>query len=631
MDKFFSQNEIWKSSSERITENADEGMLVFDPNLRIKVWNSFMESITGKSGDELSGKSITELFPGLDAKELANLLAQKDKALFQQQNNLDMKVLPSYDKNHRLMGGVALIKKHGQKEQPDAVGPTEVFRLVGSLHDLYVLLSPDLIIQAVSHKVLEKVFLDEDQVVGKLYFDFFQGLLYRPGAQEEKNLEALQKMVRQVLTDHQVRDFSEWKIRVRHLQSQQSYEEYFWCQSFVPVLDENRQIQHVLVKIHDLTTRNNLQEGHVENLKRFEQLALVTKDVVWEWNMDKNLLWWNDNFYTFFGFSPEESSPSRDFWREHIHPEDRDRVMQSITHCLQSQERYWSEDYRFANQDGSYCHVLDRGHLIFDKKGKPLRMVGTMVDITNQKNSERILEENIKRFERKNLELEKSNEILDTFVYAAAHDLKSPVNNLKSLMALLKRVNDEEQKKVFLDAIDVSVARLSNTISSLVQIVEVQNSQAISIKEISFKSILEMVMADYQTSLEKVKGIISTDFKACPTVRYNEAYVLSIMMNLVSNAIKYSSDKRRLHIHLSSWREDDFVVLSVKDNGMGIDMERHGKNMFKPFRRFTNKAEGKGIGLHLLRSIVEKNLGKIEVESELDKGTIFKVYLREYD
>jgi signal transduction histidine kinase len=109
-----------------------------------------------------------------------------------------------------------------------------------------------------------------------------------------------------------------------------------------------------------------------------------------------------------------------------------------------------------------------------------------------------------------------------------------------------------------------------------------------------------------------------------------QGFIFSVLKNLISNAIKYRDDERALQIELESKRENDKVLVTVKDNGIGIDLKKYGDRLFKVFSRLTDRADGTGIGLYIVRNLVEGNGGSIKVESEPGKGTTFYCYLKEY-
>jgi PAS domain S-box-containing protein len=251
-------------------------------------------------------------------------------------------------------------------------------------------------------------------------------------------------------------------------------------------------------------------------------------------------------------------------------------------------------------------------------------------DITYRKQVEENLVKALKEADAKNTELTKVNEVLDTFVYAAAHDLKSPVTNLKLFLELINKATDHQKKDEYLGVINASVSRLDNIIKGLVEVIQVQSNLQPSIKDIIFEDIFQYVSQEQEANLNKIGGVFSRDFNLCQSIIYKEAYLLSVVRNLVSNAIKYHSSERPLIVSIRTALEGEYTLLIIEDNGIGIDLDRYGKNLFKPFKRFSKQSEGTGIGLHLIKSIVEKNGGKIEVKSKPGMGASFIVYLKQY-
>lgn len=138
----------------------------------------------------------------------------------------------------------------------------------------------------------------------------------------------------------------------------------------------------------------------------------------------------------------------------------------------------------------------------------------------------------------------------------------------------------------------------------------------------------ELKTSEISSSLEDVE--VKVNFSKCPRICYPETYLKSILSNLINNAIKYSSDKRPLQIHMSSRKLGDRILLTVRDNGQGIDIAKEGKNLFQPFKKLSNSKEGSGLGLFLVKELVEKNNGHVIVDSTPDVGTTFTLYLNEY-
>jgi PAS domain S-box-containing protein len=263
------------------------------------------------------------------------------------------------------------------------------------------------------------------------------------------------------------------------------------------------------------------------------------------------------------------------------------------------------------------------------EEGKSLGFYSILVDITERVINEQALQTAFVEMEHKNQELSKINELLDNFVYMAAHDLKSPVANLKLLTGMLIRTDNSIHPELYA-AIVESVNRLDNTINGLVEVIEIQSVQDIPVKTLDLKEQFAMLLHEHAEEIRGSGSVVDSDFSAHPSLKYVEAYLQSILKNLLTNAIKYRKNDIPLHLEVRSENAGGYVVVSFRDNGIGMNLKKYKQHLFKPFTRFTNRASGKGLGLHLIKSMVEKNGGKVQVESEPDKGTTFYVYLKEY-
>jgi len=245
-------------------------------------------------------------------------------------------------------------------------------------------------------------------------------------------------------------------------------------------------------------------------------------------------------------------------------------------------------------------------------------------------NEQKKLEESLKQ---KNEELEKVNKDLDTFVYTASHDLKAPISNIEALiLALFDELSpdskDKEGVKEIMNMIQTSVDKFKITIDDLSAIGKAAQDKLDHEGDVSFKEILEDVKMNLQESIEEINPAIQEDFSQVPKIRFSKKNLRSIMQNLVSNAIKYHSPKRKPEIKISTEAaEANCVLLKVSDNGLGIK-EEDKERIFSMYQRLHNHVEGTGVGMNIIKRIVDNNGGAIEVESEIDKGSTFKVYLK---
>jgi PAS domain S-box-containing protein len=326
----------------------------------------------------------------------------------------------------------------------------------------------------------------------------------------------------------------------------------------------------------------------------------------------------NKKLLEYTGLNVEEAEG--DGWLQIIHPEDYASTLATWQECLRTGEPYQVK-YRFKRYDGEYRWFLGRALPLKDASGKIIKWFGTCTDIHEEELAKIQLQD-------ANQELTHINEVLDNFVYMAAHDLKSPVSSLKMLLQLLDMQTDVEKKEEFIRMVNISVDRLERTISGLIEVIFVESSQSPA-KQISFEEVLNNIITELGPQMDGCQNCIQTDFQVAE-INYIEAYLSSIMKNLVTNAVKYQASRRPLSIQIHTQKVDGAVLLTVTDNGIGIDLIRNKDKVFKPFKRFTEQAHGTGVGLYIIKNIVEKNGGNIEVESQPNKGTTFRVYLKPY-
>jgi signal transduction histidine kinase len=228
-------------------------------------------------------------------------------------------------------------------------------------------------------------------------------------------------------------------------------------------------------------------------------------------------------------------------------------------------------------------------------------------------------------------QLARANGHLENFVYTAAHDLQSPVSNLSLLLQFLREHPAEADRNLLLEHMNESVRQLQGTIADLVEVLEVQSTFRVVAHRISLAQAYANARAELATELTHADATMEADFDALPEVVYVRSYLQSILRNLLSNAVKYRAPNRPLRIRVRSWREDGLAMLSVQDNGLGMDLTADGHKLFRPFSRLTTQGPGKGIGLHLVQNIVQRNGGHIQVDSQLDHGTTFTCLLHEYE
>jgi signal transduction histidine kinase len=230
-----------------------------------------------------------------------------------------------------------------------------------------------------------------------------------------------------------------------------------------------------------------------------------------------------------------------------------------------------------------------------------------------------------------NSELIKHNNELRQFSYTVSHNLRGPVASLLGLVDLVAPEKFQPEDAEVMQHIRIAAENLDTIIKDLTKIIDIRHD----IFKIRQKIILQNEVHDtvqlLQKDVHQHNIEIRTNFTACPHIYSVKPMVHSILYNLLSNAIKYRSPERPPVIEVSARESDRYTVLEVRDNGMGMDLKQHKDNIFKLYKRFHFHTEGKGLGLYLVKLQAEALGGTVDVESELNRFTTFKVYLRKPD
>lgn len=254
---------------------------------------------------------------------------------------------------------------------------------------------------------------------------------------------------------------------------------------------------------------------------------------------------------------------------------------------------------------------------VTNKEGEHSHWISIQRDVTKEKNQEREREQLIR-------ELTQNNKDLKQFSYITSHNFRAPLSNLTGLLHLLEDVPIEnEELQEILNGFKRSTHLLNETIEDLVKVVIIKDNPSILKEDISIKEIFENVFFQLNNQITLFKPTIKFDINEDLTIHINKAYMESIILNLMSNALKYRSKDKPAKISIKASEKENFVNLIIKDNGIGIDLDKNRDKIFGLYQRFHNYPDSKGLGLYLVKSQIEAMGGSIEVESQVGKGTQF--------
>lgn len=283
-------------------------------------------------------------------------------------------------------------------------------------------------------------------------------------------------------------------------------------------------------------------------------------------------------------------------------------------------------------------HIV-RASPVRNAGGEIILWVGTCTDIHVQKEyteklalAKQELSELNKELIEKNEQLIRTNNDLDTFIYTASHDLKAPVLNIEGLiMNLEKKLEKEEVLKEndqkLIDLIYHSIIRFKATIQDLAEIVKIQKTFKEDAATVSFEEIIEDVKESIREMIIQTNATITVDIKDASQINISRNNLKSVIYNLLSNAVKYRSIGRKPEIFIQTEKVEEYIVMTIRDNGLGMDSSDKDK-IFVMFKRLHDHVEGTGVGLYIVKKIIDNMGGKIEVESSVGEGSTFKVYFK---
>jgi PAS domain S-box-containing protein len=385
--------------------------------------------------------------------------------------------------------------------------------------------------------------------------------------------------------------------------------------------DNNGQVLRWYGTNTDVHTQRELTDelGRREEQLRF--LAESVPQIVWTAQPDGHYDYINRRWFEYAGLPDPDTRLT--MYRA-LHPDDLDEATRRWQHSLDTGEDFMVE-YRFRRHDGEYHWFLGRARALRHPDGHVLKWFGTCTDIEDQKQAQRLLQE-------QNSRLTLINQDLDNFVYTASHDLKQPINNMAGIFEELTRTayfRDPDAIKL-ITYFERALAQIYTTIEDLSAIVQVQRQQGeVAPEDVELTPLTTEIINSVQDQVRQAQAQFDLDFTACPSVRFVRANLQSVLFNLISNSLKYAAPGRPPYIRLSAAPDatTGHPVITVQDNGLGIDLERYGNQLFQLFRRFHTHVGGSGMGLYLVNRIVQNSGGQLTVDSQVGVGTTFRIFL----
>ncbi|MES1249581.1 MAG: PAS domain S-box protein, partial [Chitinophaga rupis] len=359
--------------------------------------------------------------------------------------------------------------------------------------------------------------------------------------------------------------------------------------------------------IRNITEKKKAEEQIRKANERFELVVNATNDVIWDWDIPSNAMWWNKNYYDHFGYDKDSTIHNVSSWQAGVHPEDRDRVIAGIRSSMQSGEQVWTDEYRFLKADGSICFILDYGYILYDK-GNAYRMVGAMLDITGIKNAE----QDIRRLEKERMEsrMEEQKRITQAILQAQEKErnaigieLHDNVNQILAGTKLLLSIGMNYPDR---DA-EIIPAALKNIEEAIEENRKIAHELvAPDFQEIRLASQLQQLPEDMLQKAGLDSYIEDAGFDEKILSDEQKLAVYRIVQEQCTNILKYAGAST---VRFQLATEGLMFKMEIADDGKGMD----------PGKLVT------GIGLRNIRSRIHVFNGELDITTAPGKGFLLEI------
>ncbi|WP_187270122.1 PAS domain S-box protein [Pontibacter qinzhouensis] len=389
------------------------------------------------------------------------------------------------------------------------------------------------------------------------------------------------------------------------------------------VYDEDEEPVKISGSVQDITERKETERKATEARNLLQSTLENIPEVIFSTDAEFRMTYVSPQCLELTGYKENYLLQHAHKWLEITLEEDRDMLLDQTLLYLKDGQRQHCE-VRIISRNMAQKWILLRLSPLFDEAGQLLRIDGSASDMTQYKAAEA-------RRNELTEQLLKQNQNLQQFAYIVSHNLRAPIANILGLTSVYNRSLPESPMNTkIIDNLIKSARSLDSVIRDLNDILTIRSEINKVQEKIAFAALLEQILAILTDEVTAEDVQVEADFDEVPEVFTIRSFIYSIMYNLVANAIKYKSPDRKLLLQLRSYKVPNYICLSITDNGLGIDLKKNKDKIFGLYKRFHPHTEGKGIGLHLVKTQAELLGGGVEVESNAGSGTNFIVFLKNY-
>ncbi|MEO8763517.1 MAG: response regulator [Ginsengibacter sp.] len=366
-----------------------------------------------------------------------------------------------------------------------------------------------------------------------------------------------------------------------------------------------------------------------ENNERHNTILKATNDILWDWNLITNQVsWTGQGLKNYLPDEINEKDIAQNFWMHGLHNEEKHKIIESLYAAIHSGEASWQSDHRFLKNDGTYAFMHTRGYLSVNEANKPVRMIGSMQDITERKNAE--LES-----EKAKLEAQEARKTQEQFLANMSHEIRTPMNGIIGMTQLIAGTQLSDEQKEYVETIKESASNLLVIINDILDVTKIVAGKLL-IEEIDyvFEDVVRNCTKITQVRADSKGLLLKTEIdKKVPRILIGDPVRLNqILVNIIANAIKFT-EQGEVKVSIKLLNENDTNVtlgFAVEDTGIGIAADKL-ESIFESFNQAssatTRKYGGTGLGLTITKQLIELQGGSIKVKSEPGTGSIFSFEL----
>ncbi|HXJ29991.1 MAG TPA: response regulator [Gemmatimonadales bacterium] len=451
-----------------------------------------------------------------------------------------------------------------------------------------------------------------EELIGKNDFDFWP----------ESEARFFVDKDREVLRRGTVLDIPQETIHTRHKGARILHTKK------VPVLDAEGRPQFLLGVSDDITEQRQAAEALRAAETRLQQVLAFSSTVIYAVDVRPGKLiptFVSGNFARLTGHDAADALDPG-WLAERFHPEERDRLL-SETPALLAQDRF-TREYRFLFRDGTYHWMRDEARVLRNATGAPVQILGAWLDITERVRAEEELR-------RARAAAETANRTKSDFLAKMSHELRTPLNSIIGFSEMLAdetfgALNEKQHR--YIENVLTSGRLLLQVINDILDLSKVEAGRMeLSLAQFEVAEALDEVRALMESLAERKHHIMEVDVEpGLPSIVADPAKFRQIAVNLLSNAIKFTPDGGRIRIAARRPPGEPMIEVAVTDTGIGIAPE-DTRRIFREFEQldseYVREQQGTGLGLALTKKLVELHGGRIQVESELERGSTFRFYL----